>query len=606
LDRRIVPAKYEIQEYVDRITTDRVEDDLSEISYLVFSDQTDSNGNRFGYAASDKEQFSLKVIRFTNDIFAGPHLNGVGTTVATYTLNLPSSPINDDWEDISLGPCTDTNVNTGGYTTDQVCIYIGNFGNNARAGYTQRAILTIFKFVEPPFVNGLPRDQSVNIATIQFQYGTGFDQSTTLTPVYYDGTKKPCTVSVLVSIVSHYSINFPSNFSLLALLVLLGDPPWLLLSALQSPNASLTTAEAMFVDWVGASGVTNENKGDVYVVTKGGCNGGVGKISVAQHRDLSPGTTSSSPFPMPEIVGDPPRQGSVTCTDSAYRTWVGADMRRDGRLIAMLRGAGNTPSVYFFPRLPQQSVAEALGLRSCGYVSATSQGNLNQNKHEAVAFIDAEGLRFADTSECSGSGSCKVPVYFYELVYPYSNFPAVVEPTDNGWQRITYDDFESINDPWGNYMPGSASIVVSTDFDTTGGDTCGGNCACGGTRSALILDDLGPLSSFSHKSNMPCADYRLLRVTFMFKLRGYDSLDAFFMEISLDGGLNYVQVDHWALDVDGILQNANCYSGKVVLSPEQFRLKSFGNQVRLRFLNRGNAVDDKAYIDNILFEGYPI
>ena len=150
-------------------------------------------------------------------------------------------------------------------------------------------------------------------------------------------------------------------------------------------------------------------------------------------------------------------------------------------------------------------------------------------------------------------------------------------------------------------MPSCA--IVSNEIDTAEADTCDGNCACGGTYAARILNDLGEASSFYHKSNLSCANYRLLRITFLFKLRGYDSLDAFFMELSMDGGVNYIQVDHWALDVDGI-QNAKCYAGKVVLSPELFRVTSFGDQVRVRFLNRGNAVDDRAYIDNILVEGY--
>jgi hypothetical protein len=205
LNRRLVPTIYPVQEYIDTIDGDGVEDDLSELSYLAFSDKTDVHGNRYAYAASDKEQFSLKVIQFqgpvgvvddeTTTIFrsATPHSpwRGVGTTVATYTLNLTPTtpPTNDDWEDMSLGPCTDNNDNAGGYTTDQVCIYIGNIGNNVRTGYNQRTILTIFKFVEPEWdpSSGMPYDQSVNVATIEFEYGSGFDQGTPTVPVYYDG-----------------------------------------------------------------------------------------------------------------------------------------------------------------------------------------------------------------------------------------------------------------------------------------------------------------------------------------------------------------------------------------------------------------------------------
>jgi hypothetical protein len=183
LDRRNVPAKYEILPYTDIEPDDGVEDDLSEISYLAFSDQTDANGNRFAYAASDKEQFSLKVIQFTDNVFAA-HLNGLGNTVATYTLNLTDVPLNDDWEDISLGPCTDSNANSV-YTTDQVCIYIGNTGNNPRTNYVQRKVLKIFKFLEPIIVNGTPQDCVVNVTTIEFQYAQGFNQDP---DTYYDGT----------------------------------------------------------------------------------------------------------------------------------------------------------------------------------------------------------------------------------------------------------------------------------------------------------------------------------------------------------------------------------------------------------------------------------
>jgi hypothetical protein len=189
LDRRNVPAKYEILPYIDTNTTDKVEDDLAEISYLAFSEQADENGNRFAYAASDKEQFSLKVIQFKDNVFAS-HLNGLGKTVATYTLNL-LPPTNDDWEDISLGPCTDSN-DSSAYTTDQVCIYIGNTGNNPRANYLQRKKLKIFKFVEPTIVNFTPENRTVDVATIEFEYGAGFAQG--------DATYHDCK-SLVVSLI---------------------------------------------------------------------------------------------------------------------------------------------------------------------------------------------------------------------------------------------------------------------------------------------------------------------------------------------------------------------------------------------------------------------
>jgi hypothetical protein len=178
LDRLNPPEKYSIAPFADTIAGDGVEDDLNEISSIAFSQQTDSNGAQYAYTASDKEQFSLKVLKFT-DNGIGQHFRGSGTVVATYTLNL-SAFNNDDWEDISLGPCTDSNVDSA-YSTTDTCIYIGNFGNNARSGYVQRDVLKIFKFKEPIINNASPQSFAVNVAMIQYRYGGNFSLT------YHDG-----------------------------------------------------------------------------------------------------------------------------------------------------------------------------------------------------------------------------------------------------------------------------------------------------------------------------------------------------------------------------------------------------------------------------------
>jgi len=185
-NRRYPPEKFTVAPYTDTTPGDGVQDDLNEVSYIAYSSQTDSNGHRYAYMASDKEQFSLKVVQFAHNIFdSGNYFHGHGTTVATYTLFTPENkPTNDDWEDISLGPCTD--MDTAHYTTDQVCIYIGNVGNNLRSPKPQRKELYIYKFVEP-FIrsSGGPQDQTVPFATIGYRYGSGFDQAV---DKYYDGT----------------------------------------------------------------------------------------------------------------------------------------------------------------------------------------------------------------------------------------------------------------------------------------------------------------------------------------------------------------------------------------------------------------------------------
>jgi len=141
----------------------------------------------------------------------------------------------------------------------------------------------------------------------------------------------------------------------------------------------------MFVDWHGVEGSSTEKMSDIYIVTKGGCSGGVGKIPVSFHKYVAAGETSSV-YDMPAILDDPPSQGEyVSCSNGPFRAWTGADMRRDGRLIAMIR-AGAPAS-------------------ACLYVSSTSYGLPNERQHEAVAFVDAGGTRLADISECQGGCS---------------------------------------------------------------------------------------------------------------------------------------------------------------------------------------------------------
>jgi hypothetical protein len=173
LDRLYPPAKYEILPFTDEDMSDNVDDDLAEISSLAFSSQTDAQGSKFAYVVSDKNQFSLKVIKFTEDPVTTNFLAGSAETVAVYRLNVPYN--NDDWEDISLGPCSDDITDI-----DVTCIYVGNFGNNDRGdGYAQREILKIFKFPEPSFVDGLPPqivDPPIPVATIRYRYASPFTQ----------------------------------------------------------------------------------------------------------------------------------------------------------------------------------------------------------------------------------------------------------------------------------------------------------------------------------------------------------------------------------------------------------------------------------------------
>lgn len=531
--------KFLINEFPDALAGDGVEDDLSEISSLVFTSLTDAENNLYAYVVSDKNQFSLKVIKFTRtDPATGEYLTGTATTVAAYTLNVAFD--RDDWEDISLGPCMDDG------NTDGVCIYIGNFGNNNRNDYEQRTTLEIFKFPEPDFP---PVDRTLDVATISFDYINTFDNPT-------------------------------RKFD----------------------------AEAMFVDWTGAFGV---GKGDIYVVTKGKCGEGVGRIPADLHRNIAyDGTGTTNVGSIQQVMFDPPWQGTQSCsaTSKRFLEWQGADMSRDGRTIAMIVGA--SPSrVYFFPREtgqtveaalsgPSPSIVEGKNLggpgASCDYIAATSYGLTDEKKWEAVAFIDFHGTKYAEVSECNGGGNCKVPVYMHQLL-----LENVVDesPSDNGWEEITFDDFNDAT--FGNYLNGV----------TEPGSALHPSRICGGGFSVELRQDNAESSSIFHAVDQDCSAYPWLRATFTFRPFKWEHMDTLFLEISLDGGVNYYIVGDWSMEVGGIVEVSTseqvCYTETVSLKATDFGGRAnFGPNVRLRLRASSDSMDDFVYIDNVLFEGH--
>jgi hypothetical protein len=348
----------------------------------------------------------------------------------------------------------------------------------------------------------------------------------------------------------------------------------------------------MFVDWTGANGV---GKGDIYIVSKGNCGEGVGQIPISFHKNVAVGVTTTT-YDMPPVSStliDPPQQGEIACGDGPFRVWQGADMRRDGKLIAMITGA-SPPRVYFYPRLAGQTVVEAFTNvlpSSCPYIASTSYGLSNEKKQEAVAFVDAQGTRYADTSECQGGRACNVPIYFYDLIYPETPDSSPDIPTD-GWNTITTDDFET-GDNWGNYAAGGSQAFPSQAY------------VCNNFWAIHVNLHNGVSSSFAHSEDQDCSSYSMFRVTFQFQMDGFDHMDTLFLELSLDSGQNYYIVSNWARDVNGITTNRVCYDGSVFMAARDFgdRL-TFGTHVRLRFRTSANAKNDRVYVDNVIFEGH--
>jgi hypothetical protein len=175
----------------------------------------------------------------------------------------------------------------------------------------------------------------------------------------------------------------------------------------------ILAAEALFVDWRGVIDDKDENAGDIYVATKGACDGGVGKIPVSAHRHLAPGEVLSG-FRMARVVDNLLLQRQTSCGDGIIESWTGADMRRDGQLIAVnLEGPRGVIS--FFLRPTNQSVGQALSASRCDYEAFLTIGSEDERKFEALAFVDSEGLRLAHISECTGV--CAPFVFEFDLDY---------------------------------------------------------------------------------------------------------------------------------------------------------------------------------------------
>ena len=324
------------------------------------------------------------------------------------------------------------------------CIYLGNFGNNPRgagSSYVPRHEVEVFKLPEPLF--------------------TGPDNT-------------PVSQHLQVS-----TLQFQYDIS--------------------SSGVTLD-AEAMFVDWTGINGL---GKGDVYIILKGRCGKGVQRLPVTVHKDLLPGEVVNVGN-TDMVTEDPPWQQLYNCGDSEFDVWQGADMSRDGTRIAMIT-QGYPPRVYFFARANRMSVAEALLLPSCDYISSVSSGLLNERKYEAVAFVDERGTSIAETTECNGGRDCVVPMYFHELVFTESETKSTNGtsiPTE-GWIGITNDDFA--DGSLGNFKTTRNGMLNVFPSQTA---------ACEGQYSVHLGHGDGLSSSLFHASSHDCSLFSMLRVTF--------------------------------------------------------------------------------------------
>ena len=169
------------------------------------------------------------------------------------------------------------------------------------------------------------------------------------------------------------------------------------------------------MDWTGSDD-DHAGKADIYIITKGKCGTGmVGRIRSEWHQNVRPNETVQI-GEIDTILSDPPRQGTVSCSEEDYKAFQGADMSRDGKLIAMI--ARQQPAtVYFYERGANETIADALERDSCDYSMDPPFESEHEWKYEAVAFVDDFASSVATTSECRFGRPCLVPVYLHSLEY---------------------------------------------------------------------------------------------------------------------------------------------------------------------------------------------
>jgi hypothetical protein len=103
-----------------------------------------------------------------------------------------------------------------------------------------------------------------------------------------------------------------------------------------------------------------------------------GLLKVSNHENVQPITDSNTNSSGVHIF--------VVAKASLEQPWTGADMSRDGTLIAVR----SEERVFFYSRDVEsgQSIADAMEQSPCPFISETFQDGINQRQFEAVAFMD--------------------------------------------------------------------------------------------------------------------------------------------------------------------------------------------------------------------------
>ena len=150
---------------------------------------------------------------------------------------------------------------------------------------------------------------------------------------------------------------------------------------------------------------------------------------------------------------------------------------------------------------------------------------------------------------------------------------------DSDWQILRTDTFENgLGANW--FSAGSNASIYS------------GSQAPEGSSSVLLLDDSS--TSMISSRRMSLQSYSEVNVTFSYRTESFDnSSEDFFLEMSLNGGLNWRVIDSWNLG-DEFENNTLMHDGVTVHNT------SFSNNTKFRFRADASGQYDYLYIDNVI------
>lgn len=146
--------------------------------------------------------------------------------------------------------------------------------------------------------------------------------------------------------------------------------------------------------------------------------------------------------------------------------------------------------------------------------------------------------------------------------------------------ELTYDDFES---GWGNWNDGGYDCQRLQAF------------ANSPSHSIRLRDNDGQNSSM-YSDPYDMTPYNEAVISFSYYTRTFDSNKDFALDMSLDGGATYVQIQNWVYGVDFI--NDQRYNPQVTISGY-----SFTNNTVFRIRGNGTQNNDRVFVDDVRVHG---